>query len=87
MKKLVVIIFALSLLMLSACSNADRRLDKKVHIIATGKDIEIQDRYTLYNSGANVKLKNGKRIFFSNGTYIIFDGKCPICESEETNDE
>ena len=85
MKKLVVIIFALLLLMLSSCSNADRRFDKKVHIIATGKDIEIQDQYTLFNSGANVKLKNGKRIFLSNGTYIIFNGKCPICESEAEN--
>lgn len=81
MKKLVVIIFALLLLMLPSCSN-DNTPEVKVHIIAAGKDIKIQSDYVLFNSGAKVTLENGKRIFLSNGTYIIFRGKCPICESE-----
>ena len=30
--------------------------------------------------GCEVKLKNGNSMYLSEGTYILIEGKCPICK-------
>lgn len=85
MKKIAVILITLMLLFtLASCGNkaygpGNYQFDK-VHVFDDGcsKCIEINKWYD-NESGIEVQKKDGDGLFFSEGTYMLVEGKCPIC--------
>ena len=86
MKKIAVILIALMLLLtLASCGNkaygpGNYQFDK-VHVFDDGhsKCIEINKWYD-NEQGIEVQKKDGDGLFFSEGTYMLVEGKCPICD-------
>ena len=57
---------------------------KKVHILShdgSGKCFEISS-WREADVGCEVKLKTGGSLWLSEGTYILVQDKCPICDHE-----
>lgn len=54
----------------------------RVHISVGGKELckEIQS-WTDNEIGCEVKLKDGNVLYLSEGTYILIQNECPICNS------
>lgn len=80
MKKLLVVL--LSLLALSGCgSNMDWGFGSytftKVHCVQENKCVEIETWFD-NERGIEVKTKDGS-LYFSEGTYILIEDKCPFC--------
>ena len=86
MKKIAVILIALMLLLtLASCGNraygpGNYQFDK-VHVFDDGHSrcIEINKWYD-NEQGIEVQKKDGDGLFFSEGTYMLVEGKCPICD-------
>ena len=86
MKKIAVILIALMLLLtLASCGNkaygpGNYQFDK-VHVFDDGHSrcIEINKWYD-NDQGIEVQKKDGDGLFFSEGTYMLVEGKCPICD-------
>lgn len=86
MKKIFVIVLALMLL-LGLCGCGNKAIGPggfnfdKVHVFDDGhsKCIEINKWYD-NQLGIEVQKKDGNGLFFSEGTYMLVEGKCPICD-------
>ena len=86
MKKIAVILIALILLLtLASCGNkaygfGNYQFDK-VHVFDDGNSrcIEISKWYD-NDQGIEVQKKDGNGLFFLEGTYMLVEGKCSVCD-------
>ena len=93
MKKTLLIILAITLIF-APCATAFGSCNysvgpgkftfRKVHICLEGVNrcIEI-DKWHNDDVGIEVQSKQYGAIFFSEGTYILIENKCPICDAED----
>ena len=86
MKKIVILVMLLIMLLaLCGCGNklygpGNYNFDK-IHIFDDGnsKCIDIDGWYD-GDEGIEVKKADGDGLFLSEGTYMLVEGKCPICD-------
>lgn len=52
-----------------------------VHYIPTNKDLKIQ-KWTDMEVGIKVEFEDGSIAYFSEGTYVLYRGQCPVHEEE-----
>lgn len=80
MKKIIIcLLLVLTFIFIfSACSLTEFH---KVHVIEANKCFEIKNLVISYGT-CDVELKNGERLYLSQGTYILVQDKCPICDHE-----
>ena len=86
MKKRVIICVILCIaLLLSSCGNLNIGLGKftfrRVHIIPTGQCLELES-WRECDVGIEVKTKEYGALWLSEGTYILCEDHCPICEED-----
>lgn len=82
----VLLIICMTLLgSLSGCGNMDtfgmgNFTFRKIHCISTNECYEIEKWYN-DDRGIEVKTNDYGALFFSEGTYVLVEDICPMCES------
>ena len=86
MKKIICTVsFILLALLLSACGNHSIGLGsytfEKVHIADHAGNCQdaIVEKWYENDTGIELKTREYGSMFLSEGTYILYNGKCPIC--------
>lgn len=87
MKKLAFVLLVIVLIgtLFGLCSCNKKLLDFEydqythIHYIPTNKDIKIK-KWTDMEVGIKVEFMDGSIAYFSEGTYILFKGTCPVHE-------
>lgn len=89
MKKILALMLVLALaLSLSACGNMSLGIGNfefnGAHISDyAGNCVDVSiDKWYESSTGIELLLKNGNSIYLSEGTYILYEDHCPICEAE-----
>ena len=87
MKKTLICMMLLTMLLVMLCGCGNKAYGPgnyqfdKVHVFDDGHSrcIEINKWYD-NEQGIEVQKKDGNGLFFSEGTYMLVEGKCPICD-------
>jgi len=88
MKKVgIILILAILVMALSACGNQSLGFGnftyKKIHIDTHSfSGCYTVEKWYESESGIEVKTKELGSIFASEGTYILVEDKCPVCDAE-----
>ena len=90
MKKIftLILILAMATMMFCSCGNSSVGLGNftfnKVHIDTYHfSGCYTVEKWYYDETGIEVKTNEAGYIFLSEGTYILFEDKCPICDAED----